>query len=200
MARYEKSRIIPIVLTLIIVIVAIVALVSMTRSLFFSRQTAPISDSNASQVALLSTTVDRSVRMIVRGKIVGNEDFRSYEITVTPSTRTFTVFAGYTGQQTERLTFGNNIPAYEEFVYALNRADLAKGEELSDDRNDTRGVCATGRLYSFAILNAGQSVETLWTTSCRGSEGSLEANEEQLASLFAAQIPNSRSLISKIDL
>lgn len=200
MARYEKSRIIPIILTLLIVIVAIVALVSLMRSLFFSRQAAPLSDTDTSQVALLNTTVDRAVRMTVRGKIVGNEDFRSYEITVTPSNRTYTVFAGYTGQQVERLTFGNNIPAYEEFVYALSRANLAKGEELSDDKNDTRGVCATGRLYSFTILNANQSVETLWTTSCRGTEGSLDANETQLASLFAAQIPNSRSLISKIDL
>ncbi len=200
MSRYRKTRIAPIALMLIIVVVVIVGLVSLTRAIFFSGQTTTTSQSDVSQTALLSTAADRSVRMTVRGKIVADENFRSYQITATPSSRSFVSYTGYMGSGASQVALGNNIPAYEQFVYALNRVDLAKGSELTGDENDTRGVCATGLLYSFEILNANKSVKTLWTSTCKGSSGSLDGSVTQLSALFAAQIPGSRSMISKIDL
>lgn len=200
MARYNNTRIAPIALILIIVVIAIAALVSLSRAVFFSRQTTTTTQSDVSQSELLSTATDRAVRMTVRGRIVADEDFRSYQITATSSSRTFITYAGYLNTQINRVALGNNIPAYEDFVYALNRANLDKGTELRGDQNDTRGICATGRLYRFELLKANKPVKTLWTSTCRGSAGSLDGNVTQLTSLFTAQIPNAHSLISKIDL
>jgi hypothetical protein len=189
MARYNSSRALPIALVLIIVAVAIAALVSLTRA-----------KTTTSQDALVSTAADRSVRMTVRGPIVADEDHKSYQITVTPSSRVLTLYSGYLNSQTNQVALGNNIPAYREFVYALNRANLVKGTELSGDANDTRGICATGRLYQFEVLKADTAVTTLWTSTCKGSSGSLDASATQLISLFTNQISNAQLLVSRIGL
>ena len=203
MASYRNSRIFPIALVLIIAAIAIAALVSLTRAIFFStpstNQTS-VSQIDAGRQALLSTTADRSVRMTVRGAIVADEEFHSYRITITPSTRTFSTYIGYLDTTVDNVNLGNNIPAYEQFVYSLDRANLTKGAELTGDKNDTRGICATGQVYEFAILQADKSVETLWTSTCTGSKGSLDASVDQLTQLFVSQIPNATQLINKIGL
>lgn len=202
MARYTNSRIVPVALVLIIVAVAIAALVSITRAIFFSGNIQTTSSQvDASQAELLNTSANRAVRMSVRGAIVANEEFHSYVITITPSSRTLTTYTGYLDKKVDQqVALNNNIPAYEQFVYALNYANLVKGIELSGDKNDTRGICATGRVYQFKVLKADTSVKTLWTSTCKGSPGSLDGSVTQLTSLFTSQIPNARSLISKIDL
>lgn len=201
MASYKSSRIIPIALILIITAIAIAALVSLARVIFFSEGTNNGSAQvDVSREALLSTSSDRSVRMIVRGSIVADESFRSYQISVSPDTRNLTTYTGYLDNQIDSINLGNNIPAYEQFVYALDKADLSKGTELSGNRNDLRGVCATGKVYEFQILQSNKSVKSLWTSTCKGSQGSLDASVSQLTNLFTAQIPDARTLISKIKL
>lgn len=199
MARFTPSRIIPIALVLIIVVVAIAALTSLTRAVFFSgSSTAPTIDT--ARTALLSTTVDRAVRLTVRGPIVADESFHSYQITITPSSRTLTTYTGYLDTQVDQIALGNNIPSYEQFVYALDKANLEKGTQLTGDKNDTRGVCATGRVYQFDILSGSTSVKNLWTSTCSGSTGSLDANVTQLTNLFVNQFPSSSNVIRKINL
>ncbi len=202
MARYTNSRIVPVALVLIIVAVAIAALVSITRAIFFSGNVQTTSSqADVSQAELLNTSANRAVRMSVRGAIVANEEFHSYVIAITPSSRTLTTYTGYLDKKVDQqVVLNNNIPAYEQFVYALNYANLVKGTELSGDKNNTRGICATGRVYQFEVLKADTSVKTLWTSTCKGSPGSLDGSVTQLTSLFTSQIPNARSLISKIDL
>lgn len=199
MARFTPSRIIPIALVLIIVAVAIAALVSLTRAVFFSgNSSTTTSKVDVSRSELLSTTVDRSVRLTVRGPIVADELFRSYQITITPSSRTLTTYTGYLDASVDQVALANNIPAYEQFVHALDKADLTKGTELSGDKNDTRGICATGRVSQFEILNASKSIKSLWTSTCGGSPGSLDASPSQLISLFVNQIPDASKLIRKV--
>ena len=203
MANYRNSRIFPIALVLIIAAVAVAALVSLTRAIFFndSNSTQPATAQvDAGRQALLSTTAERSVQMTVRGPIVADEQFHSYQITVTPSSRTLTTYTGYLDTVVDNFTLGNNVPAYEQFVYSLDKANMAKGSELTGDKNDTRGICATGQVYEFAILQSDKSVKTLWTSTCRGSKGSLDASVDQLTQLFTSQIPNATQLINKIDL
>jgi glutamine synthetase type III len=204
MANYRNSRIFPIALVLIIAAIAIAALVSLTRAIFFNTTTSTnqttVSQVDAGRQALLSTTVDRSVSMTVRGAIVADEKFHSYQITVTPSSRTMSTYIGYLDTTVDNVRLGNNTPSYEQFVYSLDRANLAKGSELSGDKNDTRGICATGQVYEFAILQSDKSVKTLWTSTCTGSKGSLDASVDQLTQLFVNQIPNATQLINKIGL
>jgi hypothetical protein len=202
MVDFKNSRVFPIALVVIIVIVAVAALISLARAVFFSgSSTQPLtSQEDNSREALLSSAVGRSVSMSVRGPIVADEEFRSYEIVVTPNSRSLTTYSGYIKQPISQTGLGNNIPAYENFVYSLARADLAEGTALEGDDNDTRGVCATGKLYEFTISNDNQTVERLWTTTCRDARGSLDANRDQLTQLFVKQIPDGSDAIRAEDL
>lgn len=199
MARYGSSRVLPVIIIIIIVIVAVAGLVSLTRAIFFSGEAAPaVVDS--SRDALLSTTADRSVRMTVRGPIVADESFRSYQITITPSSRSVVTYKGYLDSVIDQEKLSNNVAAYDQFVHALDKANLAKGVELEDERNDLRGICATGQVTEFEILNKNESVKMLWTSTCSGSKGSLNASVKQLSNLFEAQIPNVDALTRSIKL
>lgn len=201
MASYRTNRILPIALILIVAAIAIAALISLARVVFFSGSTTTnTSQADVSEEALLSTTADRIVKMTVRGPIVADEAFHSYQITVTPNARTLTTYTSYLDTQIDAINLGNNIPAYEQFVYALDRANLVKGHQLTGADDDIRGICATGLVYQFEILQGTQSIKELWTSTCSGSKGSLDANVKQLTDLFTAQIPNAQSLISKIKL
>ncbi len=199
MANYRTTRIIPIALTLVIIAIAIAALVSLARLIFFSGGTSTTtSQINIIKDALLSTSADRSVRMTVRGEIVADETFRSYKIQIAPNERTITTYKGYLDQPISNISLGNNIPAYEQFVYALDKANFMKGTELTGDKNDLRGICATGHIYEFQILKANESLKQLWTSSCSVSRGSLNAKVDQLTKMFIAQIPDAKSLIGKL--
>lgn len=198
MKNYKNTQIIPIALIFIIAVVSIAALVSIARMIFFPGDQNSTTKVDVSQTALLKSSEGHSVKMIVRGPIVANENFYSYEITVSPSSRNFTVLKGYLNDPSSNKTFNNNTVAYEQFVYALDKANLAKGVELTGDKNDLRGICATGYVYQFQILESNKSVKSLWTSSCSGSRGSLSANVKQLMNLFVAQIPDSNNAIEAI--
>lgn len=194
----RNSRVVPVVLILIIVAIAIAALVSLARAVFSgdSQQTTSQVDTNTK--ALLTTTADRSVMMTVRGPIVADENFYSYTIAISPASRILTLYNGYLDTAINQVNLDNSTPAYEQFVYALNRANLTKGSEPKGDANDIRGVCATGNLYEFGILKSSKSVETLWAPNCSGEKGSLNADYYALKSLFMSQIPKSQLLIDTI--
>jgi len=191
------QRFIPIIFLIVIVGLIIAAAVSVVRIFTSNNATEPTQTTNISSEALLSTTADRSVRMTVRGQIVGDDTFRSYQVTVTPSKREFTRYKGYLEQPLVGKTYANNTKAYDEFVHALGRASLAKGESLKGDADDTRGVCAGGILYEFEIINGSNTVKRLWTTNCGDAKGSLAANVGQLQQLFLAQVPEAKQFIGK---
>ncbi|MDB5166938.1 MAG: exported protein of unknown function [Candidatus Saccharibacteria bacterium] len=195
----RNSRIIPIALILIIIAIAIAALISLARTVFFSGSASQtVSQVDVSTDALLNTAINHSVTLTVRGTIVADEDFRSYQIVVTPTSRTLTTYSGYLDAPISQIAVSNNTPAYEQFVYALDRANLVKGTELTGTDNDTRGVCADGKLYEFGVLKDGKSVKTLWTSSCSESKGSLNANVGNLTDMFINQIPKGVELINAI--
>jgi len=201
MVNYRTKRILPVILVIVIIIVATVALISLARAVFFSGSSSSEPAAiDTSRQALLSTAADRSVRMTVRGPIVADEEFQSYQISVSPNSRNLTTYKGYLDSVVDQNNLGNNTAAYEQFVYALDKANLSKGTALEGDKDDIRGVCATGRVYEFDIMNAGSEVKHLWTSTCRGSSGSLNASVEQLKELFTNQIPNATATIRKVNL
>ncbi len=201
MYRGERARILPVILVLIIIAIAIAALVSAGRAIFGGGGgEQPAATTDTSQQSLINTSADHSVRMTVRGKIVADETFRSYQLTVSPNSRTLTAYSGYLEQPIESSQLGNNVKAYEEFVYALDKAALAKGTALTGSQDDTRGICASGRVYEFEILEGTSVVKRLWTSTCKGSPGSLKASVKQLEGLFLQQIPDQQKLLGKITL
>lgn len=205
MDRSGLQRIIPIIIVIIIIVLAATALFSLGRTLFGGGDTPSPQSSNTpaasnGKESLKNTNADRSVRMLVRGPIVAGENFHSYMISVTPNSRTMTTYVGYLGQQVDNAQLGNDVKAYEQFVYALSRAKLMDGTPLTGDANNTAGICATGTLYMFDVMQGTNVVQSLWTSTCKGSPGSLKANLQQVSSLFQRQIPNYSTLASKISL
>lgn len=196
----RNSRVIPIVLILISVAVAIAALVSLARAVFFNDSSQSTSKVDVSESSLLNTAINHSVTMTVRGPIVADEQFRSYNVTISPTNRTINVYSGYIKSQLSQIALANNTPAYEQFVHALNRADFVKNSELTGDANDLRGICANGEVYEFSVLKDNKSVKTLWTTTCSNIKGSLGVKYGVFKSLFINQIPNSQGLINKVNL
>jgi hypothetical protein len=201
MANYRTSRIIPVVLVIVIIIIAIASLVSLARVVFFSgSSTTSTAQIDTSHDALLNTTVNHSVTMTVRGPIVADETFHSYKITISPNARTLNTYTGYLNTIVDQISLGNSVASYGEFVNALDKANLSKGKQLTGDKNDTSGVCATGSVYVFTIYDATTDVKDLWTSTCNGSKGSLDASVTQLTSLFIKQIPGADKMINKINL
>ena len=195
MASYRNSRIVPTILTIIIIIVAIIGLVTLARAIFFSGSSStPQVDTN--RQALLDTSDGSSVSMSVRGPIVADENFRSYKIEVSPTSRSMQTYTGYLDTVLKQDSFDNNTAAYDQFVHALDKANMSAGKQLSDEKNNVLGVCATGRVYEFSTLKNGDAVQTLWTSTCSGSPGSLKASATQLSQLFQNQIPTANSLLS----
>lgn len=194
------QRIVPVILIIIIIVIAVAAVFSLGKGIFggSSSEEKPVSDSG--QTALLSTTADRSVRMTVRGPIVGDNTFHSYAITISPNARTLTTYQGYLDSQVDSMQLTNNVRGYEQFVHALDRAGLTKNTELTGDADDRRGVCATGMLYVYEIIQGSNAVKTLWTTTCDSARGSLKIGNESLSSLFRAQVPDWSKLTSKVRL
>jgi len=199
MASYKTTKIIPIALVLIIVAIAIAGLVSLARAVFFSGNTdTTISQSDIAKEALLSSDPEHQVILTVRGPLVADEAFRSYQIKINAGVRQITTYSGYANNQIGKVSLGNNVKAYEQFVFALYKANLVKGTEFTGDKNDLRGVCATGYVYNFEVFAHDKDTRQLWTSTCSGSKGSLDADLDQLMSLFTAQIPESENLISQI--
>lgn len=200
MANNKFARILPIALTLIIAAVTIAALVSLVRFIFFpdisTKTTKP--DNEISREALLNTSADRAVSLTTRGPIVADESFKSYTFKITPANRSLTLYKGYSNNPVKVVSLPNNTSAYAQFVHALDKANMVKGVELKGDSNDLRGICATGNVFEYQTLKSDVVQKGLWTSTCSGSRGSLNASSEQLTNLFMAQIPNSRTVINEV--
>jgi len=200
MANYRTSRILPTVLTIIVIVIAIAGLVALARLLFTGSSSTSVVEHNVSQQNLLNTAASRSVSMTVRGPIVADEDFRSYQIIISPTERKFTAFTGYLDVITNQQTLSNNTAAYDQFVNALNKANMVAGTPFEGEKNNVLGICATGKVYEFRTLDGGETTEMLWTSTCSGSQGSLRASVTQLSQLFLNQIPDGSNIEADLKL
>ena len=198
MANYRTVRIIPVAFILIIAALAVAALFSMARGIFFPDAVTDTSTIQSGHSSLISTTAGRSVKMTVRGPVVAEEEFRSFDIIVSPNQRQLVTYQGHMATVLENVKLSNNIPSYEEFVYALDDARMMSSPEHKGSANDKRGVCARGYLYDFSIYNDDKLVKELWTTSCSDERGSLDAKSLPLRRLFIDQIPTAKSITDKL--
>ena len=202
--RNSISRFIPILLVIIITIAAVAAVIAIGRALFGDggspNSPQPNPNIEDAKTALLSTDVDRSVRLTVRGPIVANENFRSYSITITPDSREMITYEGYLDNQIDRKRLDNNTKAYTELVYALDKRKMMDGKDLTDEQNDLRGICASGKIYKFETIKNNSVVKSLWTSDCSGSKGSAQANVNEILDMFLKQIPDGKKMASGIGL
>jgi hypothetical protein len=198
MQRNSGARLFPLLITLIVIALVIAAIVSIGRAVLNGNSTTNTNSTQAdtSRQALLKTDDSRSVEMTVRGPIVADENFKSYRISISPTERNLDVYSGYLEDRTNGKRLDNNTDAYEQFVYALDKANMMKGKQPSDEVDkDLRGICAGGYVYEFSVLEAGSQIKKLWTSTCDGSKGTLDASKDQLGNLFQNQIPGAINLI-----
>ena len=206
--KYSKnslSRFVPILLVIVITIVAVAAVIAIGRSILgggssSSNTTDDTVVTDEGRVALLTTDISRSIRLTVRGPIVANENFRSYQITISPESREITTFRGYLDEIIDTKKFDNNVRAYEELVHALDKRRMMDGRALTEEQNDLRGICASGQIYQFDTLVNGETVRSLWTSDCDGSKGSATANVSEVIDMFLNQIPEGRKIVSGVGL
>lgn len=202
MYKGSGPRIFPIIVAIVVIAIVIAALFSVGRMIFLDGGSSESTGDSAEQTInlqeeVLKTNASREVRYTVRGPIVAEENFRSYQITVGPSSRSMITYSGYLDEVLENRTFGNNTRAYEEFVHALDKASISNTREAKDE--DIRGVCATqGRAYTFETLNSGKPTYTIWTSTCGGSKGSMAANVSQIHALFSNQIPDFKPVFDSV--
>lgn len=197
MYRGSNPRIVPIIVTIVIVALIISAIVALGRALFSGNNNSSTTTANSVSSSVLDTNANRSVRWTVRGPIVADENFRSYQITVTPNSRTYTVYSGYLGGVVSTQDYDNNTRAYDEFVHALINADITNTRSASND--DIRGVCATGGIaYKFETLSGDNTDQSLWGSTCSQSKGTMGADALKIHALFVNQIPDFKPLFTSV--
>lgn len=189
MYRGSNPRIFPIIIVVLVIALVIAAVFSVGRMIFFSGSSSEDKATDSMSATLVDTDEGRSVRWAVRGPIVANEKFHSYQITVSPTSRSYTVYTGYLDQVVLTHRYENNRQAYEQFVYALAKADVTNTRNAAD--NDIRGACATqGLAFVFETVKDGTADQSEWTTTCAGSKGTMTAKPAQVQALFVNQIPD----------
>ena len=199
--RNSFSRFVPILLVIVITIVAVAAVIAIGRALFGKNDSGQTDQNvNTGQVALLSTEEGRAVRLTVRGPIVANENFRSYSVIISPSSRDMTTYEGYLDKEINQKKLDNNMKAYTELVYALDKRKMMNGTQLTEQQNDLRGICASGKVYKFETLKDSSVVKSLWTSDCSGSKGSAQANVNEILDMFLKQIPDGKKMAAGIGL
>jgi hypothetical protein len=189
----SSNRVFPIILIIVVTIAVIAGLVTVGRYLFggnsADRQAQEAKVATARD-ELLTLETDRAVRVTVRGPIVGDDRFRTERISISPTQRVFTIYGTYLEDVEDQRSYDNNMEAYEEFVYALDKAAFTKpGPQDPEEASDIRGICATGRVYEFEVVGSASVVHRSWTSTCKGSPGTFGANLDQVVRLFTAQIP-----------
>lgn len=195
------SRFVPILLVIVITVVAVAAVIAIGRAVLGGDTTGQQAQTaDIGREALLSTDVDRAVRVTVRGPIVADEKFRSYQITIAPDSRVMTTYEGYLERQLSVKQLDNTARGYEEFVYALDKRKMMEGRALPEEKNDLRGICANGKVYTFETLKNNNPVKTLWTSDCGGSKGSAVASVEEILDMFQKQIPDGKKMASEVGL
>mgnify|MGYP001394919252 CR=1 FL=1 len=197
MQRNSNSKLFPLLVTVIVIVIVIVALISIGRAIFKgASQDEAAEQIDGGRTALLDSSNGSSVSLTVRGPIVAEENFKSYRVVVSPASRSLTVHKGYLEAVQQSRDLDNNKTAYEQFVYALDKANMMKGVASEEDATSSlRGICATGYVYEYAVLSGGTPVKHLWTSTCDGSKGTLNASTKQLNNLFLNQIPDAEKIL-----
>lgn len=204
MYRGSGPKIFPLIIVVLVIALVIAALVSLGRMIFMGNgpsnkeaEDSKQSSEGSVQSSTLDTASNRAVRLTVRGPIIADEKYRTYQITVSPTERRWTVYSGYLGQVIEEKVYTNPAKAYEEFVYALDKANISKVNKSKDE--EFRGVCATrGIAFMYETLKDNKTDQSIWTSTCGGSKGTMGASIEQIHALFANQIPDFKRQFSDI--
>lgn len=132
------------------------------------------------------------MKMTVSGKVNADQEHSSVNVVIGRSSNKIELIEGYEGRVVQTKTYESNENAYATFLRALDLQGYTKGND-DPDREDSRGVCPTGKVYTFEIITGSDTVQRFWTTSCGG--GTFKGNTAVVRTLFRAQIPDYSTVI-----
>lgn len=153
--------------------------------------------SSSNQAILNSNDIDissvSSARFTVSGPIVATDEHRSYVIEVNERLVTITLYSDYGQKQLEKRSYKNNTQAYEEFIAALDKAQVLERRKGTSEENDHdyEGACPTGRRY---IVQLDEDI-TRWTTSCDSARGTMGGSVRTIRRLFNNQAPDALEIL-----
>jgi hypothetical protein len=132
------------------------------------------------------------VRLVAQGPIVANELFVSLTLTANASQRTLTATSTYTNQVIDSEVLDNNDEAYSQFLDALLNAGFikpARNQSVAGSKVDSN--CPQGTRYTYDSDNSnGDTLTSLWATSCGSNNQSLSADSGTINQLFKVQFPD----------
>lgn len=154
-----------------------------------------VTTSGKKPIALMdyATNTNASVQYSVEGPINALENHRTTLVTVSPNSRTVTVFSGYQGQALVSKTFSNDDNAYHEFLAALNRAGFTKERKLGANVNE-ESVCPTGNRTNYKLVENNKDLINLWSATC--TSGSFGGSTTLTTTLFQTQIPGYNAIVN----
>ena len=129
-----------------------------------------------------------SVKLIVQGPVVADEQYVSYEIEVGQDFRQITLYKGYGKTIVQQKRYDNNPQAYRAFLEALRR--LGYTSKVKGASDNEQGACATGKRYIYELNDLDEQVLRTWGVSCTSSTGSFGGTGSGVRSLFKAQVPD----------
>ena len=172
---------------IILTVIAVVLLASTTSNRLEDNQ-------EGNKVVNLADYIQNGeVSYTTEGKIVGEEDYKSVRITVSPTNRRAQVLSGYSEKVEKEQNFANTSDAFDAFMRSLNNAGYSREREVAN--KDMRGVCPLGRRYSYKLQQGSEQVVDLWSTSCNSKQGTFGGNDGLVRQLFQGQIPEYNKFI-----
>lgn len=144
-------------------------------------QTVTLSESDTVPSALVSWTQ--------QGRIVGNNQFSSIRVIVTPTYRRIEILNGYENQVLRSTDYENNQEAYNTFTRALDLMKFGRSRTVSNP--DVQGVCPFGNRFLYVFNANSQQLVNTWSDTCSNSNGTYAGgNAVSTAQLFRNQIPD----------
>lgn len=136
---------------------------------------------------------DATVQLIVDGRVVANQQHRSYQISVNRAATSMQVFSGYENAVTGERTTPNNQEAYTNFIRSISR--LGFTDVNTGGPKDERGYCPTGERYIIRLTENNREIYRAWTTSCGASQGNFNGDMGTIRVLFRQQVPEYYNLV-----
>lgn len=153
---------------------------------------------NAGEKLLENPNNNLGARISVRGPIIAQEKHYSLAMTITQNSRNLTIWRGYDGEIFKQIQRTNSAKSFADFVGAIKRAGIATERKITDQGKGSKaGICASGQLIKFEILEKNSVKFSLWTTSCKSNPGNFGGEGENIKELFLRQIPNAQLEINR---
>ncbi len=144
-------------------------------------KTVTLSDSDSSPTASISWTQ--------QGRIVGNNQFNSIRVTVTPTYRRLEILNGYQNTVVRSNDYENNQDAYNTFARALDLLKFGRSRTVSNP--NVEGVCPFGNRFLYNFNANSQQLVNTWSDTCNVSNGTYAgSNAVSTGQLFRNQIPD----------